>query len=172
MQHTIVRNVSRMISTVLVVIIAGMWHTAVAQTDTLTIESTAGAPGQLQLANISLTNTQQIAGLQLTLKMDAKTVIIDTVNTTVRTDGMMVQWNAQNGKILMIDFALKNMIDPGDGPILSIRYYVASTAAAKAVKIAAEGVVLSNPDGRAVPVIVENGQFVINASSTPDHKPD
>jgi hypothetical protein len=85
---------------------------------------------------------------------------------------MMVQWNAQNGKILMIDFALKNMIDPGDGPILSIRYYVASTAAAKAVKIAAEGVVLSNPDGRAVPVIVENGQFVINASSTPDHKPD
>ena len=152
----------------MVLIAAGLWHTTAAQTDTLTIGSTVGAPGQRQSATISLTNTQKIAGLQLALRIDAKTVIIDTVNTTIRSEGMVVQWNAQNGKILMIDFALKHMINPGKGPILDIRYYVASTAAASAVELTAAGVVLSNPDGRAVPVVIKKGRFTIKLPDTPD----
>ena len=169
MLHAIVRkSVSRVISAFVVLIVAG--HTTSAQTDTLTVGSTTGAAGQQQSATISLTNAQKIAGLQLALKIGANTVIIDTVGATARTEGMMVQWNAKNGKILMIDFALKHMIEPGEGPILNIRYYVASTAAAIAVSLTAEGVVLSNIEGRAVPVVVKNGQFIIEFPNASGHK--
>ena len=171
MLHTTARkSVRRVILTFMVLILAGLWYTTAAQTDTLTVGSTTGAAGQQQSATISLTNAQKIAGLQLALKIGANTVIIDTVGATTRTEGMMVQWNAKNGKILMIDFALKHMIEPGEGPILNIRYYVASTAAAKAVSLTAEGVVLSNLEGRAVPVVVKNGQFIIESPTASGHK--
>lgn len=149
----------------LLIMAAGLLPAA-AQTDTLTVGHATGAPGQMQWATVDLSNTQKIAGLQLALAIDAQTVIIDTVDVTDRTGGMMVQWNAQNGKILMIDFALKHMIEPGAGPILKIRYYVASTAADKDVTIHAKGVVLSNPDGRAVPVAVRSGRFTIKSETT------
>jgi len=169
MLHAIVsKSVSRVISAFVVLIVAG--HTTAAQTDTLSVGSATGAAGQQQSATISLTNAQKIAGLQLALKIDANTVIIDTVGAATRTEGMMVQWNAKNGKILMIDFALKHMIEPGEGPILNIRYYVASTAGAKTVSLTADGVVLSNLEGRAVPVVVKSGQFIIESPATPGHK--
>ena len=171
MLHTTARkSVRRVILTFMVLILAGLWYTTAAQTDTLTVGSTTGAAGQRQSATISLTNAQKIAGLQLELKIGANTVIIDTVGATTRTEGMMVQWNAKNGKILMIDFALKHMIEPGEGPILNIRYYVASTAAAIAVSLTAEGVVLSNLEGRAVPVVVKNGQFIIESPTASGHE--
>ena len=171
MLHTTARkSVRRVILTFMVLILAGLWYTTAAQTDTLTVGSTTGAAGQRQSATISLTNTHKIAGLQLALKIGAKTVMIDTLGATTRTEGMMVQWNAKNGKILMIDFALKHMIEPGEGPILKIRYYVASTAAAIAVSLTAEGVVLSNLEGRAVPVVVKNGQFIVESPTASGHK--
>lgn len=171
MLHTTARkSVRRVILTFMVLILASLWYTTAAQTDTLTVGSTTGAAGQRQSATISLTNTHKIAGLQLALKIGAKTVMIDTLGATTRTEGMMVQWNAQNGKILMIDFALKHMIAPGGGPILNVKYYVASTAAARTVGLTAEGVVLSNLDGRSVPVVVKNGQFVIESPAAPGRK--
>lgn len=133
-----------------------------AQIDTLAVIGTSGAPGSHgRVVQITLTNMEEIAGLQLTLSHAPEVLVIDSVRTTPRTVGMMPHWNRGNGKIILIDFSGQHKIEVGYGPVLEVVCSVKSTAAPGTVNLNINDVVLSDPFGKAIPVTPVKGVFSV-----------
>ena len=133
-----------------------------AQVDTLAVVGTAGAPGSHgHVVRITLTNVEEIAGLQLTLTHAPEALVIDSVRITPRTAGMTPHWNQSNGKIILIDFSAQHKIEVGYGSVIEVVCSVKSTAAPGAVVLNINDVVLSDPFGKAIPVTPVRGVFSV-----------
>jgi hypothetical protein len=110
---------------------------------------------------VALTNSVVVAGLQMRLQIDSPHAGIDSIRATDRSKGMMVTWNAGNGKLIMIDLSMENMIQPGQGPILTVRYRINASAPADTIRVSAREVTLSDPDGKAIPVRTVDGALTV-----------
>lgn len=133
------------------------------QTDVLAVGVGNGKAGERVTVPVTLSNSAAVAGLQLTIASPSSAVTIDSVVTTERSAGMTVHRNPANGKILMIDFSLQHLITPGNGPILTLRCSVRATAGPDTVGLLIRDAILSDLKGKALPVKLADGRFVIAA---------
>lgn len=136
---------------------------AQSQTDLLSAGSVNGKAGERVTIPITLSNSAEVAGLQLAIASASSAVTIDSVRTTERSAGMTIHHNPANGKILMIDFSLQHLITPGNGPILNLRCSITATAGPDTVGLLIREAILSDLKGKALPVKVTDGRFVIAA---------
>ena len=157
-----VARIAILILTILFLAVCLVPHHAMAQVDTLAVIRNTGKPGsQGHRVQLTLMNIQEIAGLQLTLETSHEFLAIDSVRTTPRSSGMMPHWNRVNGKIILIDFNATHAIDTGYGPVLEVFYSVSADASPGMVPLKMKDVVLSDPAGKAVPVVSVGGTFTI-----------
>lgn len=141
-----------------------------AQTDTLAIRNGGGAPGTKgHRVPIVLSNTVALAGLQFTITQSPNAVMIDSVATTRRTAGFTAKWNPSSGKVLMVDFSGRRLIQPGKGPVAELICRVRPDAAMGGVTLGLSGVVLADSLAKGVPVGTVSSIFTVKQKVQPSN---
>ena len=95
---------------------------------TITIGNGYGLPGSVSSpVEVSLGNDVPVRGVQFVFCNEDDFLTLNEIRTTERTEGFLVQFNQDNGIVLLVSLS-GNTIVPGSGPILELLFDVSEEA--------------------------------------------
>jgi len=96
--------------------------------DRLSFGDGYGLPGTVSSpVEVLLENDNPVRGVQFTFHDEYDYLTIKEIHTTERTEGFYVNFNQQNGTVILVSLSGKSIV-PGSGPILIILFYVSEDA--------------------------------------------
>jgi len=127
----------------------------------VSIGETSGYQGEWITVPIEVSNSVPVAGVQVSLEYDPKLLTAGNAQTTERSQGFEVAYNASSGDIVALIYSLSgDVIKAGHGSVITIPVKVKSNA--NDVSLRLKQVVLASKDANSIPMVVEDETIVIS----------
>ena len=131
------------------------------KTAIVSIDSVVAKAGDSLDVPISLENSEAIAGMQLKIQFDPKSLTFDKPKLTARSPDMLVMHNVKENVLLIMMYNLSGKsMAPGAGPVLMIPTKV-STQATGSCTLDLMEAILAKQDAQTVPSSWKSGKVVI-----------
>lgn len=131
--------------------------------NTLDLSDGQGAAGTLANVTLSLTNENAAGGIQVDILFDSSVAVFSGVEVTGRGVGMTVEGRSlETGRMrLVMYFGDSGSLALGTGPVAELSFSMLGDADAVS-SLVMESIVLSDPDGLALPASATNGSLTVS----------
>jgi len=126
-------------------------------------DEVAAVPGEPIRVELAVRSTVPLAGVQATVRYDARGLIPGDPKLTERSAHMTVTHAVSEGKMILLVYSPEaRKIPPGDGPVLDLCFTrTAGTRGLDEVRV--ENVILASPEAEAIPVVVRSSAISVGA---------